>query len=236
MRAWNATMHTRIQTHLFKPSPALFLQQERILEHFSEASLKPLLEDLLYHAKDGAHQQVGHNGYPWWGLSLSTLAKSCQELCLHPFGNFVMQIFMEPWAEMPVDFWNSEKWWELLTRSNSLLLWPQEGMSHEEWKFRKGSLRKSSYFRNLDVGEISRRFTETGLGKRCELNVDQEHAPATYRKALIEIIAQYLGAVVLQMWKFHEIEARNPHLGSWNVNRKTKGLVNIARNVGFLHC
>jgi len=41
---------------------------ERILEHFSEASLKPLLEDLLYHAK---------------------------ELCLHPFGNFVMQIFME---------------------------------------------------------------------------------------------------------------------------------------------
>lgn len=69
-------------------------------------------------------------------------------------------------------------------------------MSHEEWKFRKGSLRKSSYFRNLEVGEISRRFTETGLGKRCELNVDQEHAPAIYRKALIEIIAQYLGAVV----------------------------------------
>mmetsp|Transcript_22445 Transcript_22445/g.49156 ORF Transcript_22445/g.49156 Transcript_22445/m.49156 type:complete len:401 (-) Transcript_22445:63-1265(-) len=41
---------------------------ERILEHFGEASIKPLLEDLLYHAK---------------------------ELCQHPFGNFVMQIFME---------------------------------------------------------------------------------------------------------------------------------------------
>eukprot|EP00435_Cladocopium_sp_Y103_P066883 s125_g29.t1 len=41
---------------------------ERILEHFGEKSIKPLLEDLLYHAKD---------------------------LCLHPFGNFVMQIFME---------------------------------------------------------------------------------------------------------------------------------------------
>ncbi|CAK9095880.1 Pumilio homolog 1 (APUM-1) (AtPUM1) [Durusdinium trenchii] len=41
---------------------------ERILEHFAEPAIKGLLEDLLYYAK---------------------------ELCLHPFGNFVMQIFME---------------------------------------------------------------------------------------------------------------------------------------------
>lgn len=94
-------------------------------------------------------------------------------------------------------FWELRGFWgeKLLTRSRSLSLWPQEGMSHEEWKFRKGSLRKLSYVRNLEVGEICVVLPKPGL-LRCELNVDQEHAPATYRKALIEIIAQYLGAVV----------------------------------------
>lgn len=43
-----------------------------MLEHFHESAIQPLLEDLLYHAK---------------------------ELCLHPFGNFVMQIFMAFWTQ-----------------------------------------------------------------------------------------------------------------------------------------
>ncbi len=52
--------HQNPDTFIKTITSTFLLQQERILEHFSEASLKPLLEDLLYHAKDGAHQQVGH--------------------------------------------------------------------------------------------------------------------------------------------------------------------------------
>ena len=81
-----------------------------------------------------------------------------------------------------------------------------------EWQFRKGSLCKSPYFRNSEVAEISRKSPQAehqllnvpvvpakrGVAKtRAKMLTFQEHAPATYRKALIEIIAQYLGVVVL---------------------------------------
>lgn len=117
-------------------------------------------------------------------------ARSCASI---PLATSWCKSLWSPGLKCPWIFGTLRNGEKLLTRSSSLSLWPQEGMSLEEWKFRKGSLRKSSYFRNWWIWP---RFTETGLGKRCELNVDQEHAPATYRKALIEIIAQYLGAVV----------------------------------------
>ena len=99
--------------------------QERILEHFGEASIKPLLEDLLYHAKDVRVEAgwtpilqvwcfysfiekeqeeqctpiVPANSAELRLFSLDVPGK--QELCQHPFGNFVMQVFMEPQLQGP---------------------------------------------------------------------------------------------------------------------------------------
>lgn len=200
MSAWNETVHTRIQTHLFKLSPALFLQQERILEHFSEASLKPLLEDLLYHAKDGAHQQVGHNGFHDGDYPLAPFPSPARSCASIPLVTSWCKSLWSPGLKSMRFFLG---FWELRgfsVRSFSL------GPVHCHCDLKKGCLTK-----NGNLGrEASANRLISGIWKlvkfpvvlpkpgllRCELNVDQEHAPATYRKALIEIIAQYLGAVV----------------------------------------